>query len=165
MSQEQIVTEARLKLFAEMEDKYEKKDTDYFVKLLEHEDYVVRTRATCILVDFGGEDKVEHVAKVLKNDSNELVRHEAAFSLGQMGYSIGVAPLEDATLNDPSMFVRHEAAIALGVIGSQNAKEALEKALDDPDKPVVESAVVALSNIDFMEKLSKNEKFAKLTGG
>lgn len=165
MSQKQIVTKERLKLFAEMEEKYEKKDTDYFVKLLEHEDYVVRTRATCILVDFGGEDKVEHVAKVLKNDSNELVRHEAAFSLGQMGYSIGVAPLEDATLNDPSMFVRHEAAIALGVIGSQNAKAALEKALDDPAKPVVESAVVALSNIDFMEKLSKNEKFAKLTGG
>jgi len=165
MSQEQIVTEERLKLFVGMEEKYEKKDTDYFVKLLEHEDYVVRTRATCVLVDFGGEDKVAYVAKVLKNDSNELVRHEAAFSLGQMGYSIGVAPLEDATLNDPSMFVRHEAAIALGVIGSQNAKAALEKALDDPDKPVVESAVVALSNIDFMEKLSKNEKFAKLTGG
>jgi deoxyhypusine monooxygenase len=165
MSQEQIVTEERLKLFAEMEDKYEKKDTDYFVKLLEHEDFVVRTRATCILVDFGGDDKVSHVAKVLKNDSNELVRHEAAFSLGQMGYGIGVAPLEDATLNDPSMFVRHEAAIALGVIGSKTAKEALEKALNDPDKPVVESAVVALSNIDFMEKLSKNEKFAKLTGG
>jgi len=165
MSQEQIVTEERLKLFAEMEDKYEKKDTDYFVELLEHEDFVVRTRATCILVDFGGDDKVAHVAKVLKNDSNELVRHEAAFSLGQMGYSIGVAPLEDATLNDPSMFVRHEAAIALGVIGSNTAKEALEKALNDPDKPVVESAVVALSNIDFMEKLSKNEKFAKLTGG
>jgi deoxyhypusine monooxygenase len=165
MSQEQVVTEERLKLFVEMEEKYEKKDTDYFVKLLVHDDFVVRTRATCVLVDFGGEDKVEHVAKVLKNDSNELVRHEAAFSLGQMGHSIGVPPLEDATLNDPSMFVRHEAAIALGVIGSQNAKVALEKALDDPDKPVVESAVVALSNIDFMEKLSKNEKFAKLTGG
>jgi deoxyhypusine monooxygenase len=29
----------------------------------------------------------------------------------------------------------------------------------------VESAVVALSNIEFMETLSKNEKFAKLTGG
>jgi len=165
MSHEQIVTEERLKLFAEMEDKYEKKDADYFVKLLEHEDFVVRTRATCILVDFGGNDKVAHVTKVLKNDSNELVRHEAAFSLGQMGYSIGVAPLEDATLNDPSMFVRHEAVIALGVIGSKTAKEALEKALNDPDKSVVESAVVALSNIDFMEKLSKNEKFAKLTGG
>jgi HEAT repeat protein len=160
-----VVTEDRLRLFSEMEEKYEKKDTAFFVKLLNHDDFVVRTRATCILVDFGGEDKVIHIAQVLKNDPNELVRHEAAFSLGQMGYSIGVAALEDATKNDSSMFVRHEAAIALGVIGSQNATETLEKALDDPDGPVRESAVVALSNLQFMEKLCKNEKFAKLTGG
>ena len=148
-----------------MESKYEQKDTAYFVKLLDHPDYVVRTRATCILVDFGGEDKISYIAKVLKNDDNELVRHEAAFSLGQMGYSSAISPLTDATLNDPSMFVRHEAAIALGVVGSNESKEALEKALNDPDKPVVESAIVALSNIQFMERLSKNEKFAKLTGG
>jgi len=161
----QVVTDDRLQLFAEMEDRYEKKDTQYFVNLLDHPDYVVRTRATCILVDFGGEDKVQHVAKVLKNDENELVRHEAAFSLGQMCYSSAIKPLADATLHDPSMFVRHEAAIALGVIGSKEAKDALEKALSDSEKPVVESAIVALSNITFMEKLSKNEKFAKLTGG
>lgn len=161
----QAVTEGRLALLAEMESKYEQKDTEYFVSLLEHPDYVIRTRATCILVDFGGEDKVPYIAKVLKNDENELVRHEAAFSLGQMCYSSSVSPLADATLNDPSMFVRHEAAIALGVVGNKEAKETLEKALNDPDKPVVESAIVALSNIEFMEKLSKNEKFAKLTGG
>ncbi len=161
----QVVTDDRLALFAEMESKYEQNDTAYFVSLLDHPDYVVRTRATCILVDFGGEDKIPYIAKVLKNDENELVRHEAAFSLGQMCYSSSIAPLSDATLNDPSMFVRHEAAIALGVVGSKEAKEILEKALNDPDKPVVESAVVALSNIQFMEKLSKNEKFAKLTGG
>ena len=160
-----VVTTERLRLFSEMEEKYEQKDADYFVKLIEHDDYVVRTRATCILVDLGGEDKVKYVAKVLKNDPNELVRHEAAFSLGQMGYRSGIKPLEDATKNDPSMFVRHEAAIALGVIGSKEAIPTLEEALKDPDKPVVESAVVALSNIDFMDKLSKNEKFAKLTGG
>ena len=160
-----VVTTERLRLFSEMEEKYEQKDADYFVKLIEHDDYVVRTRATCILVDLGGEDKVKYVAKVLKNDPNELVRHEAAFSLGQMGYRSGVKPLEDATKNDPSMFVRHEAAIALGVIGSKEAIPTLEEALKDPDKPVVESAVVALSNIDFIDKLSKNEKFAKLTGG
>jgi deoxyhypusine monooxygenase len=161
----QAVTDERLALFSEMESKYEQKNTDYFVSLLEHPDYVVRTRATCILVDFGGEDKIPYIAKVLKNDENELVRHEAAFSLGQMSYSSVISPLADATLNDPSMFVRHEAAIALGVVGNKAAKETLIKALNDPDVPVVESAVVALSNIEFMEKLSKNEKFAKLTGG
>jgi deoxyhypusine monooxygenase len=70
LSQKQVVTEERLRLFAEMEERYEKKDTDFFVKLLEHDDYIVRTRATCILVDFGGEDKVQHVAKILKDDPN-----------------------------------------------------------------------------------------------
>jgi deoxyhypusine monooxygenase len=160
-----VVTQARLDFLAEMEERYEKKDTQYFVKLLEHDDYVIRCRATCILVDIGGEDKVEHITKVLKNDTNELVRHEAAFSLGQMCYSSGILPLEDATKNDSSMFVRHEAAIALGVVGSKSAKETLEEALNDPDEPVRDSAVVALSNLEFMEKLSKNKKFAKLTGG
>ena len=160
-----VVTQARLDLLTEMEERYEKKDTQYFVKLLDHDDYVIRCRATCILVDIGGEDKVEHIAKVLKKDTNELVRHEAAFSLGQMCYSSGILPLEDATKNDTSMFVRHEAAIALGVVGSKSAKKTLEEALYDPDEPVRDAAVVALSNLEFMEKLSKNEKFAKLTGG
>ena len=160
-----VVTEDRMKLFSEMEEKYEKQDMDYFVKLLDHEDYVIRTRATCILVDFGGEDKVPFIAKVLKNDPNELVRHEAAFSLGQMGYHIGIKPLEDATKNDSSILVRHEAAIALGVIGSTDAIPILQESLNDADKSVAESAVVALSNIEFMDKLAKNEKFAKLTGG
>ncbi len=159
------VPQQRLDLFAEMEERYEARDTPYFVRLLDHEDYVVRTRATCILVDFGGEDKVQYIAKVLRDDPNELVRHEAAFSLGQMCYSSGIGPLAEATINDPSMFVRHEAAIALGVVGSGEAREVLEKALGDRDAPVAESAVVALSNIEFMEKLSKNEQFARLTGG
>ena len=161
----QAVTKDRLALFAEMERRYEEQDTDYFVDLLSHDDYVVRTRATCILVDFGGEDKVSHIAQVLKDDDNELVRHEAAFSLGQMCYSSGIQPLVNATLNDPSMFVRHEAAIALGVIGSADAEGPLRQALEDPDRPVAESAVVALSNIAFMDGMSRNEKFAKLTGG
>lgn len=161
----QAVTDERLALFAEMEKRYEENDSGYFVGLLEHDDYVVRTRATCILVDMGGEDKVKHIARVLKDDDNELVRHEAAFSLGQMCYSDGIAPLIDATLNDPSMFVRHEAAIALGVIGDPGAKESLQRALGDPEQPVSESAVVALSNIAFMENMCTNEKFAKLTGG
>ena len=111
-----VVPQSRLDLLTEMEERYEKKDTQYFVKLLDDDDYVIRCRATCILVDIGGEDKVQYIAKVLKDDANELVRHEAAFSLRQMCYSNGNAPLEHAPKNDTSMFVRHEAAIALGVM-------------------------------------------------
>ena len=161
----EVIPADRLSLLSEMEDKYEKKDKEYFVNLLDSKDFVIRCRAVCILVDMGGEDVIPHVASVLKNDENELVRHEAAFSLGQMCLRSGVPPLEDATRNDPSLFVRHEAAVALGVIGSQDAKATLQKALEDPSEQVRDSAVVALSNLKFMESLCKNEKFAKLTGG
>jgi deoxyhypusine monooxygenase len=40
------VPSERLELFSQMEKRYEKQDVDFFVKLLDHEDYVVRTRAT-----------------------------------------------------------------------------------------------------------------------
>ena len=63
------------------------------------------------------------------------------------------------------MFVRHEAAVALGVVGSKSGSDVLEKALNDPEESVRHSAVVALSNLEFMNTLSKNDKFAKLTGG
>jgi deoxyhypusine monooxygenase len=161
----EVIPADRLELLSEMEEKYEKKDKNYFVHLLHHKDFVIRCRSVCILVDMGGEDVVPHVAGVLKNDPNELVRHEAAFSLGQMCLRSGITPLEDATKNDSSLFVRHEAAVALGVIGSQDAKQTLQKALEDPSEQVRDSAVVALSNLKFMENLCKNEKFAKLTGG
>jgi len=161
----EVIPSSLLDLLSEMEEKYEKKDKEYFIQLLVHKNFVIRTRAVCILVDFGGEEMIPYVASVLKNDPNELVRHEAAFSLGQMCYHSGIKPLEDAVRNDPSFFVRHEAAIALGVIGSQDAKDTLQKALEDSSEPVRESAIVALSNLQFMEKLSKNERFAKLTGG
>ncbi len=160
-----IIPKERMELFSEMEAMYEKRNAEYFVHLLTHKDYVIRTRATCILVDFGGDDKIQYIAKVLEDDPNELVRHEAAFSLGQMGHASGIATLVKSTLSDESMFVRHEAAIALGVIGSNEAKDALKNALQDKDKPVADSAVVALSNIEFMETMGTNEKFAKLTGG
>src|SRR5690348_15132777 len=102
----EVIPNTRLELLSEMEERYEKKDKGYFIHLLDHKDFVIRTRAVCILVDFGGEEMVPYVAKVLKNDPNELVRHEAAFSLGQMCYRIGIRPLEDAVRNDTSFFVR-----------------------------------------------------------
>ncbi|MDC8452910.1 MAG: HEAT repeat domain-containing protein, partial [Candidatus Nitrosotalea sp.] len=80
----EVIPANRLELLSEMEEKYENKDKEYFVGLLNDKDFVIRCRAVCILVDMGGEDVVPHVASILKNYPNELVRHEAAFSLGQM---------------------------------------------------------------------------------
>ena len=112
MSIMEVVPQSRIDLFAEMESHYEEEDTEYFVKLLDHDDYVVRCRATCILVDLGGEDKVQYIAKVLKDDPNELVRHEAAVALGVVG-STGEPEVLEKALNDPEESVRHSAVVAL----------------------------------------------------
>jgi deoxyhypusine monooxygenase len=148
-----------------MEKEFEDKNAAYFRKLLKHDDYVIRTRSVCILADIAGEDAVSDISDVLLTDPDGLVRHEAAFSLGQMGFRSAVPALGKAVKNDKSMFVRHEAAVALGVIGSQDGRDILTEALNDKDEEVRESAIIALSNLDFVSQSDKTSRFAKMTGG
>jgi len=156
----------RIRLFEEMEEQFENKNELYFKNLLDHHDKVVRTRAVCILASIGAENAVEPIAKVLKYDRNALVRHEAAFSLGQLGYRSGISALADAVRSDSSFFVRHEAAVALGVIGSEEARKTLNEALKDKSEEVRESAVVALSNLDYIKATNRADTlFSKMTGG
>lgn len=164
--------DAKNLLLEEMEEAFYRKDVEYFKALLKHEDFDIRARAVCILVEIAeGEDAVEPICDVLLNDPNALVRHEAAFSLGQMGYAKAVDALISAMLKDESPFVRHEAAIALGVIGSESARRALIQALNDESKEVRESAEIALVNLDYLaysrqkRSSSVNSRFARLTGG
>ena len=148
-----------------MEKHFDIQDDAFFEKLLKHEDYIVRTRAVCIIAEISGEKAVELIGDVLLNDVDHLVRHEAAFSIGQLGYISGISALSKALLSDPSFFVRHEAAIALGVIGSEQSRSTLNKALNDEYQEVRESALVALANIDYVSYVKRNNKFTKMTGG
>jgi len=148
-----------------MEKHFDLQDQLFFEKLLKHEDYVIRTRAVCILADIAGEKAVEPIGDVLLNDVDHLVRHEAAFSLGQLGYTSGIDLLSKAVLLDSSFFVRHEAAIALGVIGSELSRHTLQQVLNDKNEEVRESALVALANLDYISHVNRSNKFTKLTGG
>jgi len=155
----------RLKLFKEMEEQFEDKNEEYFRDLLDYGDSVVRTRAICILADIGGEKAVDPICRILRHDNNALVRHEAAFSLGQLGFTSGIRALVEAVESDLSIFVRHEAAVALGIIGSEDARKTLNEALRDESHEVRESAEVALSNLDYINIVNRNNKFTKMTGG
>ena len=160
-----IELDSRIQLLIEMEKHFDIQDDIFFEKLLKHEDYIVRTRAVCIIAEISGEKAVELIGDVLLNDVDHLVRHEAAFSIGQLGYISGISALSTALLSDPSFFVRHEAAIALGVIGSEQSRGTLNKALNDEYQEVRESALVALANIDYVSYVKRNNKFTKMTGG
>jgi HEAT repeat protein len=160
-----IELDSRIQLLIEMEKHFDIQDDTFFEKLLKHEDYIVRTRAVCIIAEISGEKAVELIGDVLLNDVDHLVRHEAAFSIGQLGYVSGINALSKALLSDPSFFVRHEAAIALGVIGSEQSRSTLNQALNDEYQEVRESALVALANIDYVSYVKRNNKFTKMTGG
>lgn len=155
----------RLDLLMEMEQRFDNKDETYFKNLVNHQDYVIRTRAVCILADISGEKAIEPIGRVLLNDADQLVRHEAAFSLGQLGHTNGIEVLSKAVLEDPSFFVRHEAAVALGVIGSEQSRKTLEQVLNDESEEVRESAMIALANLDYIAYVKRNNKFTSLTGG
>ena len=165
IDQRYVKSDVRMRLLAEMETQYDNQNEQYFKDLLIHEDSVIRTRVICILADISGVDAVDSISRVLENDKNALVRHEAAFSLGQLGYPAATAALSNAVKSDPSYFVRHEAAIALGVIGSEDARETLNEALKDESEEVRESAIIALANIDYVSTIKRNNKFARMTGG
>lgn len=165
IDQRYVKSDVRMRLLAEMETQYDNQNEQYFKDLLIHEDSVIRTRVICILADISGVDAVDSISRVLENDKNALVRHEAAFSLGQLGYPAATASLSNAVKSDPSYFVRHEAAVALGVIGSEDARETLNEALKDESEEVRESAIIALANLDYVSTLKRNNKFTRMTGG
>jgi HEAT repeat protein len=158
-------SDTRIRLLIEMETHFERKDVEFFKRLLHHEDNVIRTRAVCILAEIGGKKAVRVICETLKNDVDPLVRHEAAFALGQLGFTNALASLSHAMDRDSSMFVRHEAAIALGVIGSELGRNSLKRALEDVSQEVRESAKIALTNLDYIAIVNKRGMFSKMTGG
>lgn len=145
-------------LLGKMEEEYEKKNADFFNKVLSEEvSLVVRVHAVTVLSEIGDDSSVPVLGDVMKNDPSSLIRHEAAFSLGQMGLRSSVPYLIDAALNDSSEIVRHESAAALGGIGDESARKALVKATNDPSEEVRGSALASLFNLDFL-KYSANKK-------
>jgi HEAT repeat protein len=138
-----------------MEEAWSSKDESYFVNVLKTESsLVLRVHAVCILAEVGGQGCIPTLADVLQHDPDPLVRHEAAFSLGQIGLSEGNFPLARAVAEDPDPIVRHESAAALGSIGSADSEDALNRALSDRDEMVRNSAAASLFNIRFLKEYS-----------
>ena len=81
-----VLDNNRLDLLMEMEQHFDNKDEEYFKKLVNHNDLVIRTRAVCILADISGEKAIDSIGQVLLNDSDKLVRHEAG-NICQYAYS------------------------------------------------------------------------------
>ena len=94
------------------------------------------------------------LVRVLEEDPNPIVRHEAAFSLGSLHWGVkqlstgSVDKLCDAALHDASDVVRHEAAEVLGHLRLPYVRGTLEQLLHDSSGDVVETARIGLERYD-----------------
>lgn len=85
------------------------------------------------------------------NDDSALFRHEVAFVFGQLSHPASIPALTAALsdVNEASM-VRHEAAEALGGLGEEEGVEdILKRFLEDKEKVVRESVLVALDMAEY----------------
>ena len=108
-----------------------------------------RYRAMFALRNQGGRDAVLALASGF-GDSSALLKHELAYILGQIKNEAAVPILRDklSDLQENPM-VRHECAEALGSIATKECMETLQKFLNDDERVVRESCVVALDMYEY----------------
>jgi len=138
-----------------LEEAFERKDLQFFKTFLERSrDYplLLRVHSVCMLEHIGNEEMVGPLCKILKEDESPLTRHEAAFTMGQLGYRSAVPALVDAMLHDKSPIVRHESAVALSSIGDDEVVPQLKKAIEDEDEDVRNSALIAFEYLTYLQK-------------
>jgi deoxyhypusine monooxygenase len=149
----------------QLEEAFEKKDLAFFKAFLDGSKefpLLLRVHSVCMLEHIGNEEMVEPLCHVLKEDDSPLTRHEAAFTLGQLGFRSAVAALVDAMLHDRSPIVRHESAVALSSIGDDTIIPQLKKAIEDEDEDVRNSALIAFEYLTYL-KQKKETEAANLT--
>ncbi|KAI8868184.1 ARM repeat-containing protein [Ramicandelaber brevisporus] len=108
-----------------------------------------RYRAMFALRNRGDRESVLALAEGL-NDESALFRHEIGFVFGQMQNEHSVPALIKSleNMNEIGM-VRHECAEALGSIATDECYDALRKFVNDPERVVRESCIVALDMYEY----------------
>lgn len=98
-------------------------------------------------------EAIRVIARAMTEPDSALIRHEAAYVLGQMQGVDAIPHLEAQLRSDPSPMVRHEAAEALGNMWDALPRviPILQRAMtEDPAQEVRESCEVALDNLAYL---------------
>lgn len=113
-----------------------------------------RFRALFTLKAVGGTspEVVDILGEGLDKDPSDLLKHELAYVLGQIGDERGVPVLEKVVKNEEGKhgeMVRHEAAEALGALSSLSSIPLLTHYLDDAARSVRETCRIAIDKIEW----------------
>lgn len=86
-------------------------------------------------------------AWVLKNDPNDVVRHEVCYQIAARNMRRIIPELAHAANHDPSPLVRHEATECLMIIRANDQIKAIEKSLKDENESVRNTARLVLKRM------------------
>lgn len=103
-----------------------------------------------VQVDLKGplfEKMTDLFAWVLKNDPNDVVRHEVCYQIAARNMRRIIPELAYAANYDPSPLVRHEATECLMIIRAVDQIKAIEKSLEDENESVRNTARLVLKRM------------------
>ncbi len=121
-----------------------------------------RTRALFALKANGTPIAREKLALVMRLDSSALVRHEAAYLLGQLGHPEAIPKLRACIDNESEHpMVRHEAAEALGAIGDPSTLPYLKMWAMMHGAPVElrQTCKIAAERLEWLQNGGDPDKF------
>ena len=118
-----------------------------------------RFRALFTLKGLGGPEAISEMSKAF-NDTSELLKHEVAYCLGQMGDPQAI-PVLSEVLTDLKQepIVRHEAGEALGAIGDVSVLQLLQRIRDeDQEEVVIDTCKLAVARLEWIQGQGKVEE-------
>ena len=93
------------------------------------------------------EKMVDLFAWVLKNDSNDIVRHEVCYQIAARNMRRIIPELAHAANYDPSPLVRHEATECLMIIRATDQMDAIKRSMNDQNVSVQNTAKLVLKRM------------------
>ena len=117
-----------------------------------------RIQAIFHLLADNSDKAIKILSHSLSNDPSPIVRHEAAYILGEKATVLSIDPLIQAIGTDRHKIVVHESLLALANLGSiayPESQKVIEGQLNNADADVVDTAEIALQRLNM--KLQKVE--------
>lgn len=94
------------------------------------------------------EKMIDLFAWVLKNDPNDVVRHEVCYQIAARNMRRIIPELAHAANYDPSPLVRHEATECLMIIRATDQMDAIKRSLKDENESVRNTAELVLKRMN-----------------
>ena len=144
-------------------------ERDFHIKILNSDETSDDEKIQSIfaLMNIADNESLDAIFNIMHNHPCELVRHEAAFSLGETASDRAVKELRKAHVEDNAIVMKHETLMSLGIIGDEDDIPFIEEALNSSIEEISASAQIALERIAQEEnievtKVNRDENIKKL---